>query len=151
MWHVSFDCVTWLIHTSVASHIVAKLAAWRIVWRCHICDTHTHFFAKRHVTYECVVLHMNESCHAFNWGMSHMCVRHFLHVTNVMSQMWHASDKRHVTFVTCHICASDISCMSCHKCDMPLVWRHICDMPQLSILQSQHMCVRHFLHVMSLV
>jgi len=67
--------------------------------------------------------------------------RQLRHVTYV------TSDKRHVTFVTWHARNVWRTYMTCHKCDMPLVWgmshlwHHICDMQEMSDAHMWHASV----------
>jgi len=58
VWHGSFICVTWLIHMCDMTHsYVTRTTQWvRLAWMSH-------------------VTHMNESCHTYEWVMSHILSR----------------------------------------------------------------------------
>jgi len=58
VWHDSFICVPWLIHMCAM--------------------THSHVWMP-HATYECLMPHMNESCHTYKWVMSQIWMNHVTH------------------------------------------------------------------------
>jgi len=87
VWHDSFKSATWLIRRSYVSYHTYE--------RDMICiRMMRHTLLMRHVT------HVNESCHTYEWVMSHLWISHITHINE-----------------SCHTykwCMSLISRVSCH-------------------------------------
>jgi len=79
-----------------------SVGTWMSHWSCHVCGWVTHVNDSCH-TYEWVMSHMwmshvthvNESCHTYEWVMSHIWISHVTHAIEswctyewVMSYIW---------------------------------------------------------------
>jgi len=81
-WHDSFVCVTWLNHMCDMTPSYVTLlwlyslmcVAWRMLESCHTYEWVMSHIWVGHVT------HMNESCHTYEWVMSHIWVGHVTHM-----------------------------------------------------------------------
>jgi len=102
MWHDSFICGTWLIHTcdTTQLYVIWRLSMSRIA--SFICDmTHSYVW---HNAFICVtqhihiwhhsgvISHINVLCHTYEWVMSHVNEANAPeYVTRCLIPMWHDS------------------------------------------------------------
>jgi len=156
--HVSFICVTWLIHVcDMTLSDVWHYVFICITWRIHMCDmphsdvwhasfrrvTHSYVW---HASFICVtcLIHMCDIPHSYVWHDSFICVTCLIHMCDMPhSYVWHASFRR-------------VTCLT-HMCDMPhsYVWHDsfagACDMTHSRVWTDTLWCVtRRIVHVQSL-
>jgi len=111
VWHDSFMCVTWLIHTcdmTPYTYDMTHSCVWHdsftcVTWLIRMCDmTHSYVW---HDSFICLWLwywptfqwgheHMNETCHTYEWIMSHMWRSHVTYM----------NDLYHIRMFETHIC-----------------------------------------------
>jgi len=130
MSHMNESCLIWTSHVSYdescliwMSHVIYK---WVTL---NMCDM-THSQVTRHVYDEWVMYHasyLNESCHAYEWVMSHMnesCLIWMSHVTYEWICVTWLIHKWHVIYMTNESCITHRIWMShvTHMNESCLIW-----------------------------
>ena len=141
-WHVSFICVTWLMHMSACSKTEVRVQLVSLI--CALCHTYGWVMSHRWMSR---VAHVNESCDTCEWVLLHMCdmthsyvwhdsliyATRLIHMCDMIHPyVWHDSSmcvtRSYVCVVVHHWCMLQDSFTSVtwfiHMCDMthPYVW-----------------------------
>jgi len=169
--HVTFPCVTWLIHTCDIPHPYVWLDSFIRVtclmqtrqWKqgglvfaaSHLWMSHTtHMIASCHT--------LNASCHTYEWVMSHIWMSHVTHTNEschtcewAMSHIWmshatHVDDSFIYVAWLIHMCDMAHSHMW-HDSFICVTWLiHICGMTHSYVWHGSFICVTWLIHICSM-